>query len=33
MAVTLFFQVWFGFQKLRGRAVPETEAHHGATAD
>ena len=33
MAVTLFFQVWFGFQKLRGRAVPEEKSHHGTTAD
>ena len=33
MAVTLFFQVWFGFQKLRGRGVPEEATRHGTTPD
>ena len=33
MAVTLVFQVWFGIQKLRGRAVPDEESHGQAAAD
>jgi TRAP-type C4-dicarboxylate transport system permease small subunit len=31
MAVTMLFQLWFGIQKLRGRAVPEGEAEREAT--
>jgi TRAP-type C4-dicarboxylate transport system permease small subunit len=26
MAITMLFQLWFGVQKLRGRAVPEEDA-------
>ena len=31
MAITMLFQLWFGIQKLRGRAVPEEEAEREAT--
>ena len=35
MAITILFQLYFGIQKLRGRAVPEDEeaAHFDKTAD
>lgn len=33
MAVALLFQVYFGIQRLRGRAVPEEEAAGGARPD
>lgn len=33
MAVTLFFQVWHGIQKLRGRAVPEEFGGAGGARD
>ena len=31
MALTMLFQIYFGIQKLRGRAVPEEEADREAT--
>jgi TRAP-type C4-dicarboxylate transport system permease small subunit len=31
MAITMLFQLYFGIQKLRGRAVPEEEAERDAT--
>jgi len=31
MAITMLFQLWFGIQKLRGRAVPEEEAEREGT--
>jgi len=30
MAITMLFQIYFGIQKLRGRAVPEEEAERDA---
>jgi TRAP-type C4-dicarboxylate transport system permease small subunit len=31
MAITMLFQLWFGIQKLRGRAVPGEEAEREGT--
>jgi len=31
MALTMLFQLWFGIQKLRGRAVPEEEVEREGT--
>ena len=31
MAVTMLFQLWFGIQRLRGRAVPQDEVEREAT--
>ena len=31
MAITMLFQLWFGIQKLRGRAVPEDEVEREGT--
>ena len=31
MAITMLFQLWFGIQKLRGRAVPAEEAEREGT--
>ena len=31
MAITMLFQLYFGIQKLRGRAVPEEEVEREGT--
>ncbi len=33
MAVTMFFQIWFEIQRLRGRQVPEEPADEGVALD